>query len=84
MSNILITGVTGFVGSHMADFIIDKTDDVIFATKRWMEDTTNVEHLIDNDRFNFIDCDLLDDFKGRSRLNVSVLLHSLQYENYHY
>ena len=71
MSNILITGVTGFVGSHMADFIIDKTDDVIFATKRWMEDTTNVEHLIDNDRFNFIDCDLLDGLSVERAVKMS-------------
>tara|TARA_B100000287_G_C20527804_1_gene739595 strand:- start:166 stop:1086 length:921 start_codon:yes stop_codon:yes gene_type:complete len=55
----------------MADFIIDKTDDVIFATKRWMEDTTNVEHLIDNDRFNFIDCDLLDGLSVERAVKMS-------------
>ena len=71
MSNILITGVTGFVGSHMADFIIDNTDDVIFATKRWMEDTTNVKHLIDNERFNFIDCDLIDGLSVQKAVEMS-------------
>ena len=51
--NILITGGTGFVGSHMIDFILkNETDVKIFATKRWMEDTKNVEH-IDDDRFEF-------------------------------
>ena len=35
--NILITGGTGFVGSHMIDFILkNETDVKIFATKRWM------------------------------------------------
>ena len=71
MSNILITGVTGFVGSHMADFIIDNTDDIIFATKRWMEDTTNVKHLIDNERFNFIDCDLIDGLSVQKAVEMS-------------
>ena len=71
MSNILITGVTGFVGSHMADYIINNTNDVIYATKRWMEDTTNVKHLIDNDRFNFIDCDLLDGLSVERAVGIS-------------
>jgi len=59
-NNILITGVTGFVGSHMADYILKNTDDKIYATKRWMEDTKNVQHLIDHPRLSFVDCDLLD------------------------
>ena len=55
----------------MADFIIDNTDDVIFATKRWMEDTTNVKHLIDNERFNFIDCDLIDGLSVQKAVEMS-------------
>ena len=40
--NILITGGTGFVGSHMIDYILENQIDVkIYATKRWMEDTKN-------------------------------------------
>ena len=47
--NILITGGTGFVGSHMIDFILkNETNVKIFATKRWMEDTKNVEHIDDD------------------------------------
>ena len=40
--NILITGGTGFVGSHMIDYILKyaiKPDQKIYCTKRWMEDT---------------------------------------------
>jgi len=59
-NNILITGATGFVGSHMADYILENTEDKIFATKRWMEDIQNVQHLVNNPRFCFVDCDLLD------------------------
>jgi len=69
--NILITGGTGFVGSHMIDFILkNETDVKIFATKRWMEDTKNVDH-IDDDRFEFIDCDLLDGLSIKRAVEIS-------------
>ena len=58
--NILITGITGFVGSHMADYILKHTDDNIFGIKRWMEDTKNIDHLIDNPRVTLYSGDLVD------------------------
>ena len=57
---ILITGITGFVGSHMADYILKNSDAEIHAIKRWMEDTTNIKHLIDNPRVTLWSGDLLD------------------------
>ena len=60
--NILITGGTGFVGSHMINFILKyaiKPNQKIYCTKRWMEDTKNLDH-IDDKRLEYIDCDLLD------------------------
>ena len=69
--NILITGGTGFVGSHMIDYILDNETDVkIYATKRWMEDTKNVDH-INDDRFQFIDCDLLDGMSVKRAVEIS-------------
>ena len=38
--NILVTGGTGFVGSHMIDYILKyaiKPNQKIYCTKRWME-----------------------------------------------
>ena len=69
--NILITGGTGFVGSHMIDYILDNEIDVrIYATKRWMEDTKNLDH-IDDERFQFIDCDLIDGMSVQSAIEIS-------------
>ena len=52
--NILVTGGTGFVGSHMIDYILwNELDCKIYSTKRWMEDTKNIDH-IDDGRFEFI------------------------------
>ncbi len=58
--NILITGITGFVGSHMADYILEHTEDHIYGFKRWMEDTKNIDHLIDNPRVTLFSGDLVD------------------------
>ena len=69
--NILITGGTGFVGSHMIDYILDNEIDVrIYATKRWMEDTKNLDH-IDDERFQFIDCDLIDGMSVQRAIEIS-------------
>ncbi|MCK5038832.1 MAG: GDP-mannose 4,6-dehydratase [Thermoplasmata archaeon] len=55
---ILITGATGFVGSHMIDFLLKKGESEIYATKRRRSDMTNVSH-IKND-VTWIDMDLAD------------------------
>ena len=69
--NILITGGTGFVGSHMIDYILENQIDVkIYATKRWMEDTKNLDH-IDDERFQFIDCDLIDGMSVQRAIEIS-------------
>ena len=62
MNDILVTGGTGFVGSHMIDYILKyaiRPEQKIYCTKRWLEDTKNVDH-IDDERFQFIDCDFND------------------------
>ena len=62
MNDILVTGGTGFVGSHMIDYILKyaiRPEQKIYCTKRWLEDTKNVAH-IDDKRFEFIDCDFND------------------------
>jgi GDP-4-dehydro-6-deoxy-D-mannose reductase len=43
---LLITGVTGFVGSHMAEYALEQGAQV-FGSARWRSRTENVEHLRD-------------------------------------
>jgi len=71
--NILITGATGFVGSHMVDYILKYTirpDQKVYCTKRWMEDTKNLDH-VDHDAFEYIDCDLLDGMSVNRAVEIS-------------
>lgn len=58
---VLITGVTGFVGSHLADFIFENFSNEyeIWATRRYhLSRMDNVYHMID--RINWFDCDITD------------------------
>ncbi len=55
--NVLITGITGFVGSHMAEFCLEKGVKV-FGTVRWRSQMDNVVGF--QDRVQLIECDLTD------------------------
>lgn len=53
----LITGVGGFVASHLCDYLVDKKEEV-YGTYRWTEDMSRVKHL--QDKVNMIPMDLND------------------------
>jgi GDP-mannose 4,6-dehydratase len=60
----LITGVTGMVGSHLVDFLLENTDWDIYGVCRWRSPLDNVSHLLDRvnkkDRLFFNYADLND------------------------
>ena len=60
----LITGVTGMVGSHLLDYLIDNTDWDVWGMLRWRSPLDNIAHHIDrmnrNDRINLVYADLRD------------------------
>ena len=43
----LITGITGMVGSHLADFLLEKTDWDIVGVCRWRSPLDNVKQLLE-------------------------------------
>lgn len=65
MTKALITGVTGMVGSHLADFLLENTDWEVYGVCRWRSPLDNVEHLLDRvnkkDRVFFEYADLNDE-----------------------
>lgn len=60
----LITGITGMVGSHLADFLLENTDWDVYGVCRWRSPLDNVEHLLsrvnNHDRLFFDQADLND------------------------
>ncbi len=55
----LITGITGFAGSHLADYILDAHKDVeVFGLIRWRSRMENILHI--RDRIHLVEADLKD------------------------
>ena len=65
MTRALITGVTGMVGSHLCDFLLENTDWDVYGVCRWRSPLDNVEHLLERvnkkDRVYFEYADLNDE-----------------------
>ncbi len=55
---ILITGISGFTGSHLAEYFINQGQDEIHGTIRWRSDLQNIAHI----RRNVVlhECDITD------------------------
>jgi GDPmannose 4,6-dehydratase len=62
---VLITGITGMVGSHLADFILENTNWEVYGVCRWRSPLDNVQHLIkrvnEKDRVFFEYADINDE-----------------------
>lgn len=55
--NIFIAGGAGFIGSHLCDALIKKSNKIIVADKLIMG-KQNIEHLLNNPNFKFYELDL--------------------------
>jgi GDP-4-dehydro-6-deoxy-D-mannose reductase len=55
---VLVTGITGFAGSHLVDYILTLPGVEVCGIHRWRSRTENVEHFLSKVRM--IECDLRD------------------------
>ena len=64
MTTALITGITGMVGSHLADYLLEHTDWEIVGLARWRSPLDNIEQHLDRmnrgDRMRLVYGDLRD------------------------
>lgn len=64
MKTALITGITGMVGSHLADYLLERTDWDIVGLQRWRSPLDNIGHLLERanrgDRLKLVYGDLRD------------------------
>ncbi|MFC1908573.1 GDP-mannose 4,6-dehydratase [Chloroflexota bacterium] len=77
INSVLITGITGFVGSHLADFILANSPEVqISGLARWRSPKDNIKHILD--RVTLESGDLFDPFSLKtvlSRQKPDVIFH---------
>jgi GDP-4-dehydro-6-deoxy-D-mannose reductase len=66
MRRVLVTGVTGFAGSHLVDYMLERGDCQIFGIQRWRSRTENIEHFAD--KITLLECDLRDATSTRDTL----------------
>ena len=66
----LITGITGFAGSHLAEYLLSLGNCEVHGTIRWRSRTENIEHL--KGKIYLHDCDLRDAY------SVNQLICSLK------
>ncbi len=70
MERVLITGITGFAGSHLAEhFLADHPGVEVFGTYRWRSRRENIEAI--ESRIRLLECDLSDMTAVRNALSVS-------------
>lgn len=78
---VLVAGGAGFLGSHICDYLIERGDRVVCVDNFVTGSAANVTHLADNDRFVFIERDVvqmgLDDVvAGRlAEIRVTDVVH---------
>ena len=58
MKTVLITGGAGFIGSHLCDFLIDKGFKVICIDNLITGKNNNIQHLLNNNNFVFVNHDI--------------------------
>ena len=71
---VLITGISGFVGSYMAEHALSFGAEV-FGSARWRSKTENIDHL--RPKITLIESDLRDLFSVRALLEVAQPTHVL-------
>jgi GDP-4-dehydro-6-deoxy-D-mannose reductase len=58
MSNILITGISGFTGSHLVERLINSKDKIYGTIRGRCRQTTNIDHI--KDKLTLLECDFTD------------------------
>lgn len=76
MTTVLVTGVTGFVGSYLADYCLDKGLTVFGLRRYHLSNPRNVAHVAD--RIRWVDCDMMDTksvFKAVAAVRPDIVFH---------
>lgn len=86
--NILITGSAGFIASHLTDYLLSNGHTVIGIDNYLTGNRKNIEHLLKDARYEFIEADVVSfDYSGIDK-DVDIVFHMaspaspVQYKKY--
>lgn len=63
MKKVLVTGGAGFIGSNLCESLLSKGNKVICIDNLSTGRVTNIEHLLNHDKFSFINHDIIQPIK---------------------
>ena len=76
MGKVLITGITGFVGSHLADLCLNKHVNLYGFRRYHLSNLKNIVHI--EDKIRWVDCDMMDAkavTKAIQKVKPDVIFH---------
>ena len=69
MAKIVVAGGAGFIGSHLCDYLIEKGEEVICVDNLVTGNKKNIEHLLSNENFSFLEQDVSKAFSIEGDIN---------------
>ena len=75
--NVVITGGAGFIGSHLAEELLERGDNVCVLDNLSTGSPVNIQHLMENERFVFERCSILDKFSTERYVADSDIIYHL-------
>jgi len=88
MQNVLVTGGAGFIGSHLCDLLVEKGYKVICLDNLLTGSKKNIEHLLDNPNFEYMEADVCKTFLHTPPGIINYIFHlaspasPIDYQNY--
>ena len=76
MKKILITGINGFVGSHLAEYILNNNLGEVYGTYRKNEDFSNIKEI--RNKIELVECNITDSYgvdKTITEVNPDYIFH---------
>ncbi len=73
---VLISGGAGFIGSHLCDYLLKKGDKVICLDNLLTGKKENINHLLKDKNFKFINQDITEDFSFPGKIDAICHLAS--------
>jgi UDP-glucose 4-epimerase len=74
VKNCIVTGAAGFIGSHICDELIKRGHNVVAIDNMLSGKMENINHLLNNERFEFVEVDVLDTGQYKDHVKTADII----------